>query len=125
MNSSTLIRSIPCTTLVTALVLGFALLTTACIARSADDYRKVTRSLVDTKKGDIESCFGGQAGKVVVDFTVEKKTGKVSNATVDEKQSTASPEVGQCIVAKVEGLTLSESADMRDGAANFTWQFSN
>ena len=109
-----LIRTVVCTAL--------ALATTACIARGPDDYRKVTRSLVDGKKSDIERCFDGQAGKVVVNFTVEKKTGKITNATVDDKASTASSEVGSCIVGKIEGLTLNEP-DMRDGAATFTWVF--
>jgi hypothetical protein len=114
MKSPKLIQSIVCT--------AVALATTACIARGPDDYRKVTRSLVDTRKGDIERCFDTQAGKVVVDFTVEKKTGKITNATVDAKKSTAPAEVGACIVGKIDGLTLKEP-DMRDGAATFTWVF--
>ncbi|PRQ09053.1 hypothetical protein [Enhygromyxa salina] len=103
------------------LCVGVALTTVACIARGPDDYRTVTRSLVDTKTGDIEGCFAGQKGKVVVNFTVEKKSGKVTNAVVDEKNSTASADVGTCVASKIEGLTLSEP-DMRDGAASFTWQ---
>lgn len=112
MHTTKLIQTIVCT--------GLALVTTACIARGPDDYRAVTRSLVDTKKGDIEGCFGGKEGKVVVNFTVEKKSGKITNATIDDKASTASAEVGQCVLAKIDGLTLSEP-DMRDGAAQFTW----
>jgi hypothetical protein len=115
MNTTKLIRTIVCA--------GLALATTACIARGPDDYRTVTRGLVDTKKGDIESCFNGVEGKVVVNFTVEKKTGKITNALIDDKASTASAEVGQCVVGKIEGLALSdpEMPDMRDGAATFTW----
>jgi hypothetical protein len=114
MNTNTLFRTIICT--------GLALATTACIARGPDDYRKVTRSLVDTKQGDIEDCFGGEKGKVVVNFTVEKKTGKIMNPTVDDKKSTASAEVASCVVGKIDGLTLGEP-DMRDGAATFTWVY--
>lgn len=101
--------------------LGIALATCACIARGPDDYRTVTRSLVDTKKGDIEACFGGQKGKVVVNFTVEKKTGKITNPVVDEKATTASAEIGQCVASKIDGLGI-DRPDMRDGAATFTWQ---
>jgi len=104
--------------------IGLAALTTACIARGPEDYRQVTRSLVDSQKAEIQGCFSGAPGKVVVDFTVEKKTGKISNAKIDESKSTAGAEVGSCIVSKIEGLTL-EQPDMRDGAANFTWQFTN
>jgi hypothetical protein len=51
MNTQTGLRTLICT--------GIALATCACIARGPDDDRAVTRSLVDTKKDDIESCFGG------------------------------------------------------------------
>ena len=114
MKTNTVFRTIVCT--------AIALATTACIARGPDDYRKVTRSLVDTKKGPIEDCFNETPGKVVVNFTVEKKTGKIINATIDDKKSTASAEVASCVVGKIDGLTLKEP-DMRDGAATFTWVF--
>ena len=114
MKTNSLFPTIICT--------AVALATTACIARGPDDYRKVTRSLVDTKKGSIEDCFSDTPGKVVVNFTVEKKTGKITNATIDDKKSTASAEVGSCVVGKIDGLTLKEP-DMRDGAATFTWVF--
>ena len=103
---------------------ALALLTTACIARGPDDYRDVTRELVDTKKSEVESCFGEQPGKVVVTFTVEKKTGKISNPMIDEASSDAPAEVGECVVAKIDGLAIAQP-DMRDGAATFTWQLSN
>jgi len=95
---------------------------TACIARGPEDYRTVTRKLVDTRRADIEGCFAGANGKVVVDFTVEKKSGKITNPKVDSAKSTAPAEAGECIAKKIEGLTL-EQPDMRDGAAKFTWTF--
>ena len=98
-----------------------ALTSVGCIARGPDDYRAVTRSLVDTKDDAIEACFGGQPGKVVINFTVEKKTGKIANPLVDEKASTASAEVGQCVAKLIDGLGI-DRPDMRDGAASFTWQ---
>lgn len=107
---------------VRVMCIGLALATTACIARGPDDYRTVTRNLVDTKKGDIEGCFAGQKGKVVVNFTVEKKSGKITNAVVDEKNSDAPADIGSCVASKIEGLTMTEQPDMRDGAATFTWQ---
>jgi len=103
---------------------ALALMTSACIARGPDDYRQVTRSLVDTKQAEIESCFGEQPASVVVTFTVEKKTGKISNPTIDSAKSDAPDEVGECVVAKIDGLALAQP-DMRDGAATFTWKLSN
>ncbi len=107
----------------TLLCAGLALVTTACIARGPDDYRKVTRSVVDTKNAEIEACFGGAEGKAVIDFTVAKKTGTIQGATATDA-STASPEVSACIVKAIEGLAI-EDGDMRDGAASFTWTFSS
>lgn len=104
--------------------IGLALVSSACIARGADDYRTVTRQLVDTQQADIQACFGEQPGKVVVNFTVEKKTGKISNPSVDSAKSSAGDGVGECIVAKIDGLALAQP-DMRDGAASFTWELSN
>jgi hypothetical protein len=114
MNTQTGLRTLICT--------GIALATCACIARGPDDYRAVTRSLVDTKKDDIEACFGGTKGKVVVNFTVEKKTGKIMNPVVDEKKSTAGADAGTCVASKIDGLGI-EQPDMRDGAATFTWNY--
>ena len=98
------------------------------IARSAEDYKAVTRELVDTKSGAITDCYDaalktdeGATGKVVVNFTVEKKTGVITNPTVDES-STAPAELGQCVVRAVDGLTL-DPPDQRDGVATFTWEF--
>lgn len=98
------------------------------IARSAEDYRAVTRELVDTRSGAITDCYDvalktneGAAGKVIVNFTVEKKTGVIMNPTVDER-STAPAELSQCVVQAVDGLTL-DPPDQRDGVATFTWEF--
>ncbi len=108
------IRVLTCTAL--------ALATTACIARGPEDYRTVTRELVDTRKGDIKSCFGSSTGKVVVDFTVEKKTGKIINPKADSAKSTAPEDVQTCVTKAIDGLGI-ERPDMRDGAATFTWVF--
>ena len=98
-------------------------------ARSPEDYRTHTRELLDTRNADVKDCYDVAlqtnetvSGNVVVNFTVEKKTGKIMNPTVDDKKSTASAEVASCVVGKIDGLTLSEP-DMCDGAATFTWVY--
>ena len=103
---------------------ALALVTTACIARGPDDYRQVTRSVVDTKQAEIEGCFGGAPGTVTVNFTVAKKTGTISEPSLDADASDTPPEVGECILAKIDGMAI-EPADMRDGAAAFTWTLTN
>ena len=59
-----------------------------------------------------------------VAFTVENKTGKISNPTVDSAKSDAPAEVGECVVSKIDGLAIAEP-DMRDGAASFVWELGN
>lgn len=104
------------------------LLSTGCsfVARSADDYKQVTRELVDTRGGSIKDCYDVAlqtnetvGGSVVVNFTVEKKTGKILNPTVDPS-STAPEELTQCVVSAINGLQL-DPPDAREGQATFTW----
>lgn len=97
-------------------------------ARSADDYRQVTRELVDTRTNDIEDCYDVAlqtnetvSGVVVLNFVVEKKTGKIMNPTLDP-QSTAPEELSKCVLAAVDGLQL-DPPDAREGQATFTWRF--
>ncbi len=101
---------------------GLAFACVACIARGPEDYRKVTRELVDTKQSDIKSCYGDSAGKVVINFTVEKKSGKVTNPALDTDKSTVDASVGECVAKAIDGMQI-DRADMRDGAAAFTWTY--
>jgi hypothetical protein len=98
-------------------------------ARDEESYRQVTRELVDTRSGDIKECYDvalqtdeGSGGTVVVNFMVEKKTGKIMNVAVDKAQSNAPAELQQCVVSAIDGLTL-DPADAREGQATFTWKF--
>ena len=95
-------------------------------ARDAEDYRKVTRELVETRNGSIKDCYDVAlqtndkvSGSVVINFMVEKKTGKIMNPVVDPK-STAPAELSQCVVSAFDGLTL-DPPDAREGQATFTW----
>lgn len=95
-------------------------------ARDAEDYRKVTRELIETKNASIKECYDVAlqtnekiGGSVVINFTVEKKTGKIMNPVVDP-QSTAPAELSQCVVSAIDGLIL-DPPDAREGQATFTW----
>lgn len=103
-------------------------LTTACsfYARDAEDYKKVTRELVETKNASIKECYDVAlqtnekvSGSVVINFTVEKKTGKIMNPVVDPKSS-APADLSQCVVSAIDGLIL-DPPDAREGQATFTW----
>jgi TonB family protein len=115
-------------------LIAFALLAgafaTGCqfYARGPEDYRKATRTLLETKSSQIDGCFdevlkkdSKAAGTVVVHFTVAHDTGKVTDAKV-LPESTAPAPLGECVVKAVEGLSLDPS-DKRDGDATFVWEF--
>lgn len=111
-----------------AVVASLLVSSTGCsfIARSPEDYKQVTRELVETRNGSIKDCYDVAlqtnetvSGSVVVNFVVEKKTGKILNPTVDPS-STAPAELTQCVVSAIDGLQL-DPADAREGQATFTW----
>lgn len=101
----------------------------SCVARDADRYRADTRSLVETKNTAIKKCYDVAlvtnpelSGDVVVNFNVEKKTGKIIDTKIDSARSTAPDSLGQCIVEAIDGLTL-DPVDRREGQATMTWTF--
>jgi hypothetical protein len=98
-------------------------------ARDADAYRKATRELLETRNPDIKSCYDAElkkdekvSGVVVVKFTVEQETGKVTKVRVDDGATTAPASLGQCVVSVIDGLVL-DPPDARDGEATFRWEF--
>lgn len=98
-------------------------------ARDADSYRQVTRELVDTRGDAIKDCYDVAlqtnetvGGRVVVNFIVEKKTGRIMSPAVDESATTAPAELAQCVVSAIDGLQL-DPADAREGQATFAWEF--
>ena len=98
-------------------------------ARSAEDYRKATRELLETRNTDIRSCYDAElkkdpkaAGPVVVKFKVQKASGKIADAKVDDVNSTAPATLGQCVVQAIDGLAL-DPPDEREGDASFQWEF--
>jgi hypothetical protein len=100
------------------------------IARDTETYRKDTRALIEERNGDIKSCYDTalaanptQSGDVVVNFTVEKKTGNFTNVAVDPNATTAPEALSNCVLRALEGLKLTPE-DQREGQATFTWRFS-
>lgn len=100
------------------------------IARDVDTYKKDNRALVETKTPDIKACYDAAlaqdpslSGEVVASWTVEKKTGKLTNITVLSDKSTAPQGLQDCVMASLEGLTFAKP-DQRDGVVeSFTWSF--
>ena len=98
-------------------------------ARAPEDYRKATRALLETQNGPLQGCYerlleqdAAQGGTVVVRFTVQKESGQIVDAKVLDAETSASADLGNCVVESITGLTL-EPPDERDGDATFTWEF--
>ncbi len=115
----------------TFLVLALAsLVGCSFYARGPEDYRKVTRDLLEKKNEKIEDCYKGELaasetaqGNVVVRFDVEAKTGNLTNIKVVDKKTNASENLQKCVVDALQGLKL-DPPDQRTGEATFEWDFS-
>ena len=115
---------------ISSMILASVALSMGCsyTARGEDEYRTDTRALLETRNADVRSCYDNElannpalSGDVVVNFTVEKKTGTIMNATAAEA-STAPESLQACVVSAVDGLQLTPK-DRRDGSATFTYSF--
>jgi len=116
-------------TLVLGTLLTVSLSACSFHARGADDYRSVTRSLMQTRSGQLQSCYEQEiardpasGGDVAVDFQVEAKTGKVLSPKVAAPDTTASEPLQRCVVTALDGLVL-DPPDQRTAQARFVWSF--
>jgi hypothetical protein len=107
------------------------LVVTGCTgtARGLEAYRTDTQKLLDTRSAAVKSCYDDAlktdaklAGTVTVQFVVAKKTGVISNATVDTAHSTAPAMLGQCVVKALDGLKL-DPPDRNEGRATYVYEF--
>lgn len=99
-------------------------------ARSPEMYRDDTAALMETRGSSIKACYDqalaantALSGQVTVTFTVEHDTGQLTNVQADPAGTTAPPELAQCVVSSLSGLTLAPP-DKRDGMATFVYDFS-
>jgi hypothetical protein len=98
-------------------------------ARSAKDYRDVTSQLLETRGGQVQSCYNdalkadpSAKGLVVLHFNVAEETGVLGGFEV-QPESTAPAALSQCVVKSLQGLVL-QPPDARKGDATFSWDFS-
>jgi len=85
--------------------------------------------VLSTKSAELNTCYDNAvktepaaAGKVTVLFTVEKKTGKISNVTADPARTTAPQSLVTCVVTAINGLVLNPG-DQRDRQCNVRIRF--
>ena len=86
--------------------------------------------VLDAKNNEIRACYDnylkgapGAGGKVTVNFEVETEGGKIQNVTVDSANTTAPPELGECVKKNIDGLVISPP-DRRVGKATYVYEFS-
>ncbi len=113
-------------------LLGALALLSGCsfFARGPNDYRAAVRKVLDTRNAQIESCYRqalnadpAAAGRVVVKFDVEPKTGNFAKPAIVEQETSANDAVKNCVVTSLDGLALAPP-DQRKGEATFAWEFS-
>jgi hypothetical protein len=107
----------------------FSLGACSFIARDADAYRQATREALMTQESAVEGCYdqaiaadASAGGQVVVNFVVEKKTGRLIEPAIDEQATNAPSSLSQCVLRSLEGVALAQP-DRRQGQATFTWSF--
>lgn len=98
-------------------------------ARSPDMYRDDTQALLETKSGQIKTCYDealkatkDAQGRVTVKMLVQHDTGAVTNVAADPAGTTAPEALTKCVVDSLQGLVLAPP-DKRDGDASFVYEF--
>jgi hypothetical protein len=110
---------------------GLCALSSGCSSlqtRSPDDYRRATRTMLESKESDFKSCYEDvikktpdAQGSVVVQFTVEEKTGKIVNAA-SLPSSTAPGPLRACVVKGLSAMQL-DPPDRHQGVGMMTFDF--
>ncbi|NJK32603.1 MAG: AgmX/PglI C-terminal domain-containing protein [Deltaproteobacteria bacterium] len=114
------------------LLAGFACsLGCSFMARDTPTYEADTSQLLDTRGDALQACYDQElaqnpsmAGKLTLTFTVEKKTGKLTQLSWDKDRTTVSESLATCVITALDGLQLTPE-DQRDGVATFTYTFRN
>jgi hypothetical protein len=97
--------------------------------RNPEQYRDDTTKLLANRSADLDTCYDTviatsptAAGKVTVTFSVEEKTGKISDAKADPARTTAPQPLIDCVTTAINGLALAP-ADQHKGIATFEYNF--
>ncbi|WP_181234563.1 hypothetical protein [Enhygromyxa salina] len=113
------------------LVVGLSALS-GCVMwmRDADFYSAELTELLETHDEVIEACYDRYlaehdpkaAGQVVVAFDVTKRTGELTNITLDDQQSTAPEPLAACVTDQIAQMPL-DPPDAKPAHAQITWVF--
>lgn len=110
-------------------VVGLACSACSFIARDTPTYERDTSALLDTREAQLRSCYDAElarnpslVGKLTVTFSVEKKTGKITQLAWDKNRTTVNDLLATCVMTALAGLELAEP-DRRDADATFSYSF--
>jgi hypothetical protein len=112
---------------IAAMTCAIAVTAQGCALRDARTFVSDTQSVTAPKQEVIRACHTqalksnpSAAGLVVVNFTWEKDTGKMTNLVVVPGQTTAPAELQTCVTKNLEGLLL-QPPDKQ--TATITWSY--
>jgi hypothetical protein len=101
-----------------------------CAVRSDSVYAKDVEAMLETRGSQVSQCYGdllksnpALAGTVAVKLKVEEDTGNVIDPQVEPSQTTAPPELQQCVIASLNGLALVPADTSRPGVGVYVWSF--
>jgi len=99
-----------------------------CTLRDLDTYQRDVRQLLEVRKPIVQACYDAElqlqpaGGRVVVDFKIERATGRILEPRVDPARSSADRTLRGCVLESLRGLSL-RPPEERDGEATFIWEF--
>lgn len=112
-----------------ACIITLAAVCACATTRSPARYREDTHTLLYKRSSQLETCYAkalatnpNASGTIVVQFSVEARTGNIVKPTVDMQHSTAPQPLAFCVLDAVDGLTLAPP-DSREGRATFVYAF--
>lgn len=124
-NTSILVR----VSLLGAVILALGASATGCAVRDATMFINDTQTVTAPKQEAIRACHTealktnpAAAGLVVVSFTWQKDTGKLTDLAVVPGQTTAPAELQACVTKNLEGLMLAPP-DKQNGRMTWSYDF--
>ncbi|HEU0030327.1 MAG TPA: hypothetical protein VFQ53_06840 [Kofleriaceae bacterium] len=115
--------------MIARVAIALTLATGCATARSAEQYREDTHTLLYASSTRLETCYEtalaanpDAAGVVKVQFVVVARTGRLVRPRIDATHTTAPRELMTCVLDAIDGLRL-EPADAQEGHATFVYEF--
>jgi len=100
-----------------------------CAVRSDNIYAQDVETVLESRGDQVSQCWGGvmktnpeASGQVAIRLRVEEDSGQIVNPEIVADQTTAPPELQQCVLQSLGGLAL-QPGDNRPGVGVYVWNF--